>query len=219
MKKLITICLAATMILAIGSVAVADQLWPLNVGSQYEYRQTDSTNDTWTVTMNITEQVTLSGQDYFHMLEWNYYNDSSVEDYFIRSTEDAVYSYNPGGDYLEFLKAPVGTQWILPSDSLEYNWQVSEIVAVGSVTVPYGTFAESYTTRAYECVDPNNLSLGQSPYWYDTIVPGVGFVKEVDYWTNNAPGIEELTGITVIPEPATICLLGLGALNLLRKKR
>ncbi|MGB8226183.1 MAG: PEP-CTERM sorting domain-containing protein [Sedimentisphaerales bacterium] len=83
-----------------------------------------------------------------------------------------------------------------------------EIVDIGSVTVPYGTFAEGYTRRAHHT--------GESQYWDNIFVPGVGLVKEVDYAADNAPGIMELT--TVIPEPATICLLTLGGLALLRRK-
>ncbi|MGB8226184.1 MAG: hypothetical protein WCE45_04860 [Sedimentisphaerales bacterium] len=120
MKKLITICLAAAMILAIGNAAVADLLWSLNVGDQYVYHQTDNTGDGWTVTMSVTEEVTLYGKDYFHIQEWNYYNDSSVTDFFARSTEDAVYIYNSdGSESLEFQAVPVGTQWTSYDDEGE----------------------------------------------------------------------------------------------------
>jgi len=213
---MVKIAISVFLLVGMSGAAVADQFWPLHVGDKYEYIGTDHSGNTWTSWIDITEQVTLDSQEYFHLFSTNYENDGVVEDNgLFRSTEDALYSYNPGGDYLEFQKASVGTKWFLyQPDPSGYDWTVCEIVAVGSITVPYGTFSESYTRRAYECADPNNLGLGQSPSWYDTFVPGVGMVKEVDYWNDDPPMTMELT-----PEPATLSLLALGGLALLRRRR
>jgi len=136
----------------------------------------------------IKNQVTYNSVDYFQLQIWNYDNDSAYEDEgYFRSTEEAVYGYNPGGaDYLEFQKAPVGTAWSFYQEHDGLDYKFIEIVAIEQVTVPYGTFNEAYNHRRYRCENSDG-SGDRSPDWYEWIVPGVGMVKEVDYWTEQIP--------------------------------
>lgn len=180
----------------------ASQFFPMSVGQKYIYQQSDPLNNTWTVQLIVNGQAVFNSLDYFHLQNFNYYNESTWADFgHFRATENQFYAYNPdGNEYLMFQKGPIGTKWtIYQPDDEEYDYDVTEIVSIEPVTVPYGTFSQAYKYRNYECVDPNNLSLGQSPYWYEWIVPGVGLVKEEDYWTDGpAPVIQELTEISYI---------------------
>jgi len=84
---------------------------------------------------------------------------------------------------LKYQTAPVGTKWIYYEEDSGFNYTVTEIVAIEPVTVPYGTFDTAYKHRAYRCEFPDGSGT-KSPYWYDWIVPGVGIVKQVNYWVS-----------------------------------
>ena len=169
--------------------------------------------------MDITEQVTIDSVDYFRVQFSNYNNNGEVDDFgLLRTTGEALYAYDPDGpDVMQFQAAAVGTTWTEFEPDHDGDWTVYEIVEVGEVTVPYGYFEESYTRRAYQCFDPNDLSLGQTPSWYETIVPGVGHVREVDYWNDDPPMTMSL--VAVIPEPATVTLLAVGGVAMVRRGR
>lgn len=165
--------------------AESSLLWPLQAGQRYEYDRSDSTGNKWPVHLHVKSQVTIGSFDYFHIQKWNFNNDSVLEDRgYIRSTEDELYSYNQtGDDYLDLQKAAVGTSWNhYEPDGSGLDYVVVAIDRIEPVTVPYGVFSEAYVHRKYRCVDPDNLSIGQSPDWYEWIVPGIGYVKDEDWW-------------------------------------
>jgi hypothetical protein len=206
-----------------GPVFAASSLMPLQVGMSAEASKYNGIGDTWTVLTTVDAEVSFKSLDYYHVRIFNYNNESDIREYYWRSTEDALYQYNPAGtDFLVFQKAPVGTQWSFADNTGGYNYQVTEVVAIGEVTVPYGTFDQAYESRKYMCYDPGNLALGQSPDWYNWVVPGVGPIKEIDNWDEYPPAIQELVSITmptptptptpgVIPAPPALLLAGLGA--------
>jgi len=178
----------------------AELLHPLYVGLKYVYNRTDGEGSAdWTVEREFVEKMTANSKDYYQLRSWNYDNDGQYEiGGFVRSTQNAVYSYNPSGDDLQFQAAPVGTMWTFYEEhGSGLNYKVIEIVAIEELTVPYGTFC-AYKHRKYR----HNDSGDYSPYWYEWIVPGVGMVKEEDYWTDNPPAIMELVSVTSVPEAA-----------------
>jgi hypothetical protein len=59
-----------------------------------------------------------------------------------------------------------------------------------------------------------NPSLPNTPEWYEALVPGFGYVAQLNYTTPNAPTTLELTGTSVTPEPASMLLFGLGGVSL-----
>jgi hypothetical protein len=164
----------------------ADQLHPLSVGLRYRYNRLDGDVVTnWTVEREFVEKMTYNSIDYYLLCTANYDNDDLYEvGDFVRTTENAVYTYYPPEDNLEFQAASVGTKWTVYEPSDLYNYKVLEIVAIEEVTVPYGTFC-AYKHRMYQCNDPEDLSKGFSPYLYEWIVPGVGIVKEEDNWARD----------------------------------
>lgn len=106
----------------------------------------------------------------------------------IRSTSDSVYRYSPdsGIETLEHQLGPVGTSWT------NYNYETAftrkaTIDAIENVTVPAGTFlCYKFHKQALEIPGSD---------WYEWVCPGIGIVKEADYWVdpaNNPPLIYEL---------------------------
>ena len=187
-------------LLAMANETFAEQLCPLQVGQRCEYRRTDNDGNEWTSRMELNGHMTIDSLDYFYLQVWNYDNDSAFEDRgYVRSTEEELYVYNPNGeDYLEFQKAPIGTKWSFYQEHESgYNYKVTEIVDINEVNVPYGEFDEAYVHRNYRCVDPNDVNEStKSPDWYGWVVPGIGYVKEMDYWVDyNAPWTEELVSV------------------------
>ena len=168
-----------------GTTFAGPLLFPIHVGLRCEYKRWDSNDpvNEWPVQWEIKSQVTIDSLDYFQLDIWNYDNDSAHEDEgYFRSTEQALYGYNPDGDdYLEFQMAPVGTKWSFYQEHGGLDYKFIEIVAIEQVTVPYGTFNEAYNHRRYRCENSDG-SGDRSPDWYEWVVPGVGMVKEVDYW-------------------------------------
>jgi hypothetical protein len=187
-----TLLLISVFLLAmVGTTFAGPLLFPARVGLRWEFNRSDSDDpvNQWPMHYEITSQITYNSVDYFQLQVWNYDNDSAYEDAgYIRSTETAVYGYNPtGDDYLEFQAAPVGTKWSFYQEhDSGWNYKFIEIVAIELVTVPYGTFNEAYNHRRYLCANSDG-SGDRSPYWYEWVVPGVGKVKEVDYWTEQIP--------------------------------
>jgi hypothetical protein len=179
----------------------AELLHPVSVGLRFVYNRVDGDGQTsWTVEREFVEKMTSDSMDYYLLRSWNYDNDAQYEaGPYARTTHDAVYSYNPPGDNVEFRAAPVGTTWTVPEPDGAYIQKVLEVVAIDEVTVPYGTFC-AYKHRTYKS-DGNGLV---SPSWYEWVVPGVGVVKEEDHWASDgqtAPLIMELTAI--IRDPVT----------------
>lgn len=204
MKKLVTICCVGIVIVTAG-VVFADSFLPLHVGQSYSYIRSESSGDAWAVVRYFNEQMAADSFDYLSLQTWNYNNDGATTDTgYFRFTEDALYSYEPeGGNSLQFLAASVGTKWILEEEGQGYDYKVIEIVEVGPLTVPFGTFDKAYKHRRYRCVNPTDLGEGKSPDWYEWFVPGMCVVKEEDYWADNPPVTMELIHIS----PASIVQL------------
>ena len=176
----------------------AEPLFPLHVGLRWEYNRSDSIGTEWTVYMEVDHQTIFNSQTYIHLQRWNYENDGALEDMdYFRSTEQAVYWYNPSGpDYVVHQAAPVETKWHYPLGGGDPDYIVREIVAIEAVMVPYGTFDTAYKQRVFTCLDPVTLE-GKSTDWYEWVVPGVGFVKQVNDWVDNPPATMELVDVII----------------------
>lgn len=220
MKKVTLLSrISITAILFVSNTSFAGLLMPIGVNDLYIYDKYNSTNpqDKWTMYIQGLEQVDIGGIEYIKTDMINEDGAGSHDEDLSRSTETALYFKN--GDIL-FQIAPIGTTWSYPSyyASLGSGNIVNEIVGIETVTVPYGTFDNTYVQQAY--FDPDDPLLDNTPYWYEYIVPDIGWVKQVDYWT---PGtaIVELKDITTVPIPVAMWMFISGMLSLtaLAKRR
>jgi hypothetical protein len=192
--------------------AWAEQFFAGKVGDRYEYIRSDASHNQWTSLLEIDRGMTKKSFDYLHIQTWNYDNDGKwVDEGYVRSTENELYGYNARGeDYLAFQKAPIGTKWSYYEKHDEFNYKVREVVEIGPVTVPYGSFDEAYKYRSFLCNDPNNPGPDKSPDYYAWWVPGVGMVKEEDYWNKEPPMIMELKSVSNV---ADLLVYNLKSLN------
>lgn len=164
-------------------------LWPLQVGQWYEYQRSDSAGNVWTVRWDVVKEVTLDSQDYFHIHEVGYSERSPEDDFYIRSTDDAIYFYTGAGEALLFITSrPEGYSWTIPEHGEQ---DIATYVGTEIVEVPYGG---PYTAYVYEMSsDTDNDGIPDSPSWFEYFVPGIGIVKEIDYYTEtNPPKVLEL---------------------------
>lgn len=208
------------LFLIITKLAFADQLWPVQVGDWYEYNTHDSANpqNVWTTRLDFGGTTNLGGQDYLNVARTDFTGGTilGTSNWYGRFTENDVYSYGMAGnnyETLDFQVALVGTIWSVPfAISGNAGNRITEIMGIEPVTVPYGTFNNAYVYKTY--FDPTSSSLSNSPYWYEYVVPGFGYVKQVNYWTSNSPTTLELASTSVTPEPASMLLFGLGGVSL-----
>jgi hypothetical protein len=139
-----------------------------------------------------------------------------------------------------YLPYPIGTEhWV--------EWQTADIVSLGSFKLyaahDGGSNARSFDHFSLLAKDPDS-GVWNEIYGTDVAVPYTyingeeGFLIEhtfsaavtaqefkasfrqhtAIFWASG-PRVIELDGFTEIPEPATICMLGLGALSLIRRKK
>jgi hypothetical protein len=110
-KKTLVLLTLAFMLMA--APAWADQLFPLRSGLWSEMDKQDNLGNQWTMRWNVLEEVTLDGQNYFHVQQHNYdpIEGDTLKEFYIRSTDTEVWAWNgPGlGETLGFKLGPVGT--------------------------------------------------------------------------------------------------------------
>jgi hypothetical protein len=188
MKKLMTICLVVTILLAVSSVAQATLSWqtaPILGTSTYIYDNPLGCSDVIVVTdtglVNIPHDVLGGGTP------------TGMTTFTVGQTIDAGSGINV-------------------VDGQTYDWSV---VYIGpSRTILWGAdyFADSGENFVMNYLDPvSTLTTADVGNWNYT-----------ETWTDRADLKNPLiysVGFKVVPEPATICILGLGALTLVRRRK
>lgn len=156
------------------------------------------------------ENVDIGGQQFIRVASWNEDGAGGYLEQVVRSTDNALYGADGS---IIFQIAPIGTTWSNPEfhDGLGSGVSYHEIINIESVTVPYGTFSNAYVDRAY--FDPDNPAFSNAPFWYEYVVPDVGWVKQVDYWASpNGPVTIELAQVSTVPIPSAFWMFGSGGL-------
>jgi hypothetical protein len=151
-------------------------LFPMKTGMRLTYNANDVKGHTWQTTLQVMEQVNLGGQTYFHVRQTNYdpYDPNGGEnlsdDFYVRSTDSQVLAYNgAGGEDLIYQAAGPGTTWEGDEKTMVIT-DISQVEALG------GSYL-AYVTQQTE---------GANPPMFEFVVPGMGVVQMIDYWTNPA---------------------------------
>jgi hypothetical protein len=149
----------------------ANPLFPLKTGMTFIYNSSNISGQTWHMTIQVLEQVTFSGKQYFHLRETNYYPNGGVEfDGYMRCTDKAAYGYDgAGGEFIFLQVGDVGTTWT------PHPGETDEIVSIVDVTVPYGGPFKAYVNRRVHDDQP-------TLYDYEYVVPGLWSVKNTGDW-------------------------------------
>jgi hypothetical protein len=159
-------------------------VWPLSEGRIWTYHCQDSNGTEWIETREVIDSNVLGGQIYYkvHVIEDCPY-DYDEFDIYIRSTDKALYIWEDGNERMDFVVGPVGFGLIVDPNT------VREIVSKDLITVPYGGPYEVYSYG-------KRWNVEIDPYLIESFVPGLGFIKMVDYWATYPPVIKELISIS-----------------------
>jgi hypothetical protein len=153
--------------------------FPFKTGMVMEYNSSDNGGHTWHMRLQVLEQATLSGKQYYHIRQLNYdpYHlhggPDTLKDFYIRGDDKAVYMYDGvGGENIVFKAADKLTSWTYPENAGTVTAQIVDIV---QVTVPYGGPLTAYKHQ-------NTWTNGSvtSPQWTNYVVPGLTMVKIED---------------------------------------
>jgi hypothetical protein len=163
--------------LLIAAPAQAAQLWPLKTGAWMELDKQDNLGNKWTVRIDVFEEATLDGKQYFRVVIQNIdplQGDVGRESY-LRSTDTEVYAYNGQGlgETLGFKTGSVGDYWIYDGGTKR-----KQIEAIEPITIPYGGTYNAYKYKHYRINDPTRYDL-------EWVVPGLGWAKEEDHWASD----------------------------------
>jgi hypothetical protein len=184
----------------INGMANSADLWPMKIGQKFIYKRTDSANppNSWNNEMEVIKKENVCSKEYFKIRIHNYSNEGETEYLYGRSTENQFCDCEPdsGIECCVDASAPVGTTWTCGDE-------LSQIMETETVTVPFGGPFTAVVFRKHN-EDEENL-----PYWYqyNYTVPGLGYVKEVDWWNDNPPITTELVEIQYPAMPGIPLLL------------
>lgn len=192
MRNMIIAVLVTTSYLVLnpGLKAQEDLLvWPLSEGRIWTYHCQDSNGTEWEETREVIDSNILGGQTYYKVrFIDNCPYDYEESDHYGRSTDTALYIWEDGHEVMDYVVGPVGFGLIVDPN------RVREIVSKGLITVPYGGPYEAYS---YGKRRNNEID----PYLIESFVPGLGFIKIVDYSGIYPPVIKELISIS----PDNLC--------------
>lgn len=148
------------------------ELFDLTIGKTFNYKVTDLNNssNSWLATFYIQDSEMIDSIIYYHLQITNQYGTDEVRTLTVRSTKDEFYILDGDTELLWFKTGNVGHSFVRdPSGDND----IVTITAIGDVTVPYGVVS------AYEFSISDQGTM--SPYLIQSVSPGIGLVKEVNY--------------------------------------
>jgi hypothetical protein len=226
MKKLITICL----IMVVASTAMANLSWQTTpiLGTGLS----DVTGDVVVITGPTPTGNPDSLDGFYYDEDGNLVLGPTIPHYSIEgdplfgigSPSMELFVINPntweGGHWVDKVTQIHAGSGINVDPGHTYDW-----TRVWTYLGPGGSYSMTNGTEYYA---PTQAEGGDGfvmlkGYIYDLWLEDIGQWQLTETWTDQAGGegsfISSTNYFTVIPEPATICMLGLGALSLIRRKK
>ncbi len=150
-------------------------LFDLSPGKTSTYSVRDLTNSaiSWTSTIVVQNPEIINGITYDQVQITNQYGENEVRLLSVRSTENEFYILDGNTERLWFRTGDVGYEFV--RDPGGDNDPV-EITAYGNISLPYG----AVTAYEFSVSDTD----GSAPYLIQSISPGLGIVKQIDYKRN-----------------------------------
>jgi len=214
MLRTLYVVLLVAAVLGLGAApAAATPFFPYKTGLWLEFAFSDSSvpSNEWVSRLEFRDEVILGGKTYLHLAQWNLEPGSYFERY-LRFTDDSLYEFEDGVELEHFRRGDVGTIWTSAVSDDPHATRIHEIVARSDVVVPYGAFSDAYVMRTYFEHDDGRPD---SPFYFAIFVEGLGYVKDIDYYTKVPPPvIGELLAMGYAPLPGSLFLLGSSLLGL-----
>jgi len=189
-KKLLALLCFFVCFIVLPSNASSELLWPFQVGYMYKYIEQDKGGDPTYEFLIVKEKVTINSIEYFRITEFDPEHPGLEEDFYARSTEDAVYKYNPEGDeILIFQIGPTGTTWynFHEEDGEGFYYYFYEVVddnATVNFDLGHEPLTGAYKIRwTQKCKDLEQTDCSPE-HTFDWIVPNLGWVKAYE-WTED----------------------------------
>ena len=189
---------------------LAETYFPLNVGNSWTY-----TNGTEELTFTIIGTEEIDGHTYYIFNDhWNIFPPVPGEGLEPTIRFEILFRYDSVADRV-IMCPREGTPQVIRYDFTGDEWNPGFAIGWSRMTqsgvtcnVPAGEFSDCVTFGF------GASGTGQSDYFIsEYLAPNIGTIK----FTRSALGTFELQSYTIVPEPATLLLLGLGGL-LLRKR-
>lgn len=195
----------------------AESVMPMDAGWVFNFILSKSNETSWSSTLSIIGEQEIEGKSYFLVDCYNYDNSSDHANFYISSSDTDIWMNTDGTGYLLFsLNSSVGDIYNSARDTFARYTGIFSINSPLLGNVDAYVVEQTKNTNLDGSANFSNTNLN----WYEYIVPGVGIVMEIDNWTDWAPKIEQLVGITKpVPVPASVLLLGIGLIGLVAVNR
>lgn len=155
--------------------------FPLKTGMRLIYDAADQQNNTWKMSIEVKEQVTLNGLTYFRMRQVNYdpIGGDVNDEFYVRCNVSQMYARkldeNPA--HLEYQAAAPGTNWNFPREFNGIPGTIyKQITGIKEVFVLGRSFLTYVTNQSPDPGFPVNSLMTEM------IAPGLGPVEMSDWW-------------------------------------
>lgn len=222
--KLKVIFLSLLMMVVAGA-ARADMLFPISSTWSAIYNSWAGTTPpnfwTWTYSMTASGPAQpFNGIDFFQVAAFNYGNSGETNNFYIGSSDTAVYVSDLTIMFPFFEIGNVGHSWqhTFPGDTTPTTYTIL------ATSYPYTILSSGITNYDAYLVKETYVgkATGSSTFMYHVWLPGVGEIADFDFGAVFPPQYDILNGYSVplpVPVPPSLVLLASGLVCLVGWRR